>query len=329
MESTRGARLSRIQKRRSPIFMVILIILCLAALATGGYVGVLYAKSNMVRRTVDAVISYGGLSHEKVFAGRQAVNVLILGTDENRDEKKRISTKITRSDTIMLARFDFAHNQVNILSIPRDTFVQIPGHGRRKINSAHALGGAALTIETLQHWLGVPVEHTVGINYRVFRQVVDAIGGVTIDVKRKLDYDDNWGDLHVHLKPGVQTLNGEQALGFVRIRHCDSDFGRIERQQQFMQALREQLAKPGTWMQVPKVLDAVADNLSGSMNYAQLLSLAMYAKALPDDAIRMEMVPVSRTSVSYVYPDQEALRALVQELFIDPPRRVSTPAAAE
>ncbi len=329
MNSTRGARLSRTPKRRSPILMVILIVLCVVALAAGGYVGVLYAKSNMVRRTVGAVFSYGGLSHEKVFAGRQGLNVLILGTDENRDHKKRISTKITRSDTIMLARFDFAHNQINVLSIPRDTYVEIPGHGRRKINSAHALGGSALTIETLQHWLGVPIDHTVGINYRVFKQVVDAIGGVTVDVKRKLDYDDNWGDLHVHLKPGVQTLNGEQALGFVRIRHCDSDFGRIERQQQFMQALREQMAKPGTWMQVPKVLDAVADNLTGSMNYAQLLSLAMYAKGLPASAIRMETVPVSRTSISHVYPDQEALRALVQELFIDPPVRAANPRSAE
>ncbi len=239
-----------------------------------------------------------------------------MGSDENRDNQKRISTKITRSDTIMLARFNFVTRTVGILSIPRDTWVDIPGHGKHKINAAHAIGGSELVTATLRDWIGVTSDQWVSINYSGFKQAVDALGGIKLNVDKQLDYDDNWGDLHVHLKPGDQVLNGDQALGFVRIRKCDSDFGRIERQQQFMHALKLKLADPVTYAKAPDVLNAIMENVHSDMDYGQMLSLANWSRSLPASSITMKTVPAEPCG-NAVCADDDQLRAIVAELFLN------------
>lgn len=274
------------------------------------------AKSPAIRKTLQATWYYRGLSPSKTFPNQQAINLLVMGSDENRDTKKRISTKITRSDTIMLVRFNFATKQVSVLSIPRDTWVEIPGHGKHKINAAHAIGGSELTMATIRDWVGVTSDSWVSINYRGFREAVDALGGVKIDVSKQLDYDDNWGDLHVHLKAGLQNLNGEQALGFVRIRKCDSDFGRIERQQQFMHALKLKLADPVTYAKAPDVLNAILDNVRSDMDYGQMLSLANWSRSLPSSNISMKTVP-AKPCGNAVCADEAELRAIISQLFLN------------
>ncbi|MHB1460527.1 MAG: LCP family protein [Armatimonadota bacterium] len=269
-----------------------------------------------MRKTLQATWYYRGLSPAKTFPNQQAITLLVMGSDENRDDKKRISTKITRSDTIMLARFNFVTQKVSILSIPRDTWVDIPGHGKHKINAAHAIGGSELVMATLRDWVGVTSDQWVSINYRGFKQAVDALGGIKINVDKQLDYDDNWGDLHVHLKPGDQVLDGDQALGFVRIRKCDSDFGRIERQQQFMHALKLKLADPVTYAKAPDVLNAIMDNVRSDMDYGQMLSLANWSRSLPASSITMKTVPAEPCG-NAVCADDDQLRAIIAELFLN------------
>ena len=312
--SDRHARFTR--RRRKPLWIPFVTILAIILAVGSGYLAYLYAKSPAIRQTLQATWYYKGLTPAKTFPGQQAITLLVMGSDENRDDKKRISTKITRSDTIMLTRFNFATKQISVLSIPRDTLVHIPGHGRHKINAAHAIGGSDLTMATIRDWIGVPTDRWVSINYKGFKQAVDALGGISIDVPKKLDYDDNWGDLHVHLNPGVQTLNGEQALGFVRIRKCDSDFGRIERQQQFMHSLKLKLANPTTYAKAPDVLNAIMSNVRSDMDYGQMLSLANWSRSIPNANIHMETVPATPCGNALCTEDEE-LRVIINRMFFN------------
>jgi len=296
----------------------------LGALSVGTLSGYFYASSHAVRKTVGALWEYRGLDVAQAFPGQSSVTVLLLGSDENRDNKKRIYTKNTRSDTIMLAHFDLVNRRVSVLSIPRDTRVRIPEHGVHKINSAMALGGPELTAQTLQEWLGVPVDHHVVIYYNAFRRAVDLLGGITVYVDKPLHYDDNWGDLHVHLEPGLHRLNGEQALGYVRIRNVDNDLGRIERQQKFVAAVKEHFRHPSTYLKLPQVLDAVDENLKTSLSYGQMLALAWFAKSVPSQNIQMATLPC-RPGRSYVYADEDEVRELVGRLFSDAPLHTVAP----
>src|SRR5205807_9350050 len=129
-----------------------------------------------------------------------------------------------------------------------------------KINAAHNFGGPELTNETIQQAFGVSADAWVVLNFEGFQQIVDAIGGIDVDVSKKLDYDDNWGNLHIHLKPGYQHLNGYQAMGFVRMRHSDSDEMRSKRQHEFMEAMRSKVKAPGTWMSLPEMFNKFDKN---------------------------------------------------------------------
>lgn len=303
-------------KRRSLFWRIVLFLFMLGALSVGTLSGYFYASSKAVRKTVGAVWQYRGLDVAQAFPGQSSVTVLLLGSDENRDNQKRIYTKRTRSDTIMLAHFDFVNRRISVLSIPRDTRVHIPDHGTHKINSAMAFGGPELTAETIREWLEVPVDHYVVIYYSVFRRAVDLLGGITVYVDKPLHYDDNWGDLHVHLEPGWHHLNGEQALGYVRIRNVDSDLGRIERQQKFLAAVKEHFRHPSTYLKLPQLLDAVDENLKSSLSYGQMLALAWFAKSVPSSNIQMATLPC-RPGRAYVYADEEKARELVDKLFRD------------
>lgn len=303
-------------KRRSLFWRIVLILFMLGALSVGTLSGYFYASSKAVRKTVGAVWQYRGLDVAQAFPGQSSVTVLLLGSDENRDNQKRIYTKRTRSDTIMLAHFDFVNRRISVLSIPRDTRLHIPDHGTHKINSAMALGGPELTAETIREWLEVPVDHYVVIYYSVFRRAVDLLGGITVYVDKPLHYDDNWGDLHVHLEPGWHHLNGEQALGYVRIRNVDSDLGRIERQQKFLAAVKEHFRHPSTYLKLPQLLDAVDENLKSSLSYGQMLALAWFAKSVPSSNIQMATLPC-RPGRAYVYADEEKTRELLDKLFRD------------
>lgn len=304
-------------KRRSLFWRIVLFLFMLGALSIGTLSGYFYASSKAVRKTVSALWQYRGLDVTQAFPQQSSVTVLLLGSDENRDNQKRIYTKRTRSDTIMLAHFDFVNRRISVLSIPRDTRVRIPGHGNHKINSAMALGGPELTAETIREWLDVPVDHYVVIYYSVFRRAVDLLGGIDIYVDKPLHYDDNWGDLHVHLEPGLHHLNGEQALGYVRIRSVDSDLGRIERQQKFLAAVKEHFRHPSTYLKLPQLLDAVDENLTSTLSYGQMLALAWFAKSVPSRNIEMVTLPC-RPGRSYVYADEDEARALVDRLFNGP-----------
>ncbi|MGB9588356.1 MAG: LCP family protein, partial [Armatimonadota bacterium] len=228
-----------------------------------------------------------------------------------------------RTDTMMLVHVDFRDQSADILSLPRDTLVHIPGYrGKRRISYANALGGPQLAVDTVADFLGVRAEYYVLVNFKGFEKAIDAIGGLEVTVDKRLDYDDNWGDLHIHLKPGRQVLNGEQAMGFVRYRQSkdgdmESDFVRISRQQELLRAIKAKLSSPGVLFKVPSVLDTIKNDVEGNLTSAQMLCLAHFLKNLADESrIRTETLPAMSGGV-FVRADIDAAQDLVKEMFFD------------
>ena len=149
--------------------------------------------------------------------------VLLMGTDGSNDRQasQEYAGDQFRSDSIILARIDPVDKKVTMVSIHRDTLVDMGEYGQNKLNAAHAIGGAALAVETVSKLAGVPISHYAEINFDGFKDVVDALGGVEADVPMEIDDEDAGG----HLDAGVQTLSGDQALILCRSRHAYDEFG--------------------------------------------------------------------------------------------------------
>ncbi len=247
-----------------------------------------------------------------------SINILMLGCDVDYENDRPVILKNSRgrSDSIMIAKLDFIDNSIHVLSIPRDTAVHIPGHSINKINAANALEGPDLTAETIKDTFGIDTDYYVSINFETFRKIVDKIGGVDLTVEKDLDYDDNWGNLHVHLKPGPQHLTGYQAMGYVRIRHSDDDLHRAARQHAFLEAIRDKVKTPTMFEKVPDLMNTVADDVHTQLNMDQLISIANWARTVPKENVFMETMP-SFEGYSYVTVNVPKAEETIRRLFFD------------
>lgn len=307
--------------RKAILGLAILIVVCLAAsIAIFTY---FYSSSPTARDVTGSLLSRD-YSPGKAFPNRDEVNILLLGKDLDRDRHGRIIHTRGRTDTMMIAHVDFRNRSASILSIPRDTLVHIPGYrGRHRISYANAYGGPELAKDTIEDFLGVHPDYHVLLNFKAFEMAIDCLGGLEATVDKKLDYDDNWGDLHIHLNPGTQLMNGEQAMGFVRYRQsndgdAESDFVRIGRQQELLKAARERLSSPSVMFRVPKALDIIRNDADSDLTPAQMICLARCLKTLPSDStIRMETLPAAEGSRVFVHPDTREARKLVNQMFFD------------
>jgi LCP family protein required for cell wall assembly len=171
--------------------------------------------------------------------------ILVLGSDRRWGDRK--AGIKPRSDTMMLLRLDPDQDATAVLSIPRDLKVSIPGHGTDKINASYSLGGPNLTARTVKDVLGIKIHHIVNVNFRGFREAVNALGCVFVDVDRRY-YHSNAGlpqsqhYAEIDIDPGYQRLCGQQALDYARFRHADSDIVRAARQQDFLRAAKDQIS---------------------------------------------------------------------------------------
>jgi len=248
-------------------------------------------------------------------------SVLMLGVDERPDD-------VGRSDTIMLGSVDLDSKQVHLMSLPRDTFLNIPGHGYDKANHAYAFGKEKLSKETLEGFIGMPIDHYIVINLDGFKKVVETLGGVTLDVEKNMDYDDPYDEppLHIHLKQGVQKLDPAQAMGYIRFRHdADSDFGRARRQQQMLKALAAEALKPANLLKLPQVIAAAYNAVRTDLSNSQVLQLGLLVKNWNAGSITSEPEPAGEDywheGVAYLKLDMAAVRSQVYKMFTgqDPP----------
>lgn len=293
-------------------------VLLVFSLLLGAGFGALYISDPTVGKTVGVIIRRD-YSPEKAFPGQSRISVLLLGRDVDRDHRGQVVKTRGRTDTIILAHLDFANKTAKLLSIPRDTCVKIPGRrGRHKINSAHAYGGPELVVDTVERFLGVRPDSYVVLDYDAFVRGIDCLGGLDVKVDKELDYDDNWGQLHIHLKPGIQRLDGYQCMGFVRFRksndgRADTDIERIARQQEFIRASKQALMRPSSFLKAPRLLGLVQSHVNSSLTYGQQCSLAYFLKTLPRDAVEMDTLASDRGEV-YARADEDEIRDKVQRV---------------
>src|SRR3954451_15558057 len=208
--------------------------------------------------------------------------VLFLGSDQRTKgtrEPGASTSGPSRSDSILLMRIGGGHN--SRLSIPRDTVVDIPGHGRQKINAAYAFGGPALAVQTVESYLGVRVDHLVEVSFENFPQLIDAMGGITYKggcVVSKINGGYKNGGITLRLKRGKTHINGKQALALARTRKnaCnprENDLTRARRQQKILGAMRSRLVSPATFVRLPWVAWATPKAIKSDMAGPKLLGL--------------------------------------------------------
>lgn len=200
----------------------------------------------------------------------QWLNVLLLGIDARPDES------IGRTDSIILASLEPRSGQVRLLSIPRDTRVNIPGRGWNKINTACVYGGPELTMEVVSELLGTPIEYYALVDFNGFAALIDKLGGVTIDVEQDMFLpDDEYSSLGINLRKGKQRLNGKQALQYVRYRsYLRGDLDRTLHQQKFLTALAQETLRLGTIPKLPSLLPELLRNVETNLNAGDLYQLA-------------------------------------------------------
>jgi LCP family protein required for cell wall assembly len=194
----------------------------------------------------------------------QPATALVIGYDRRREEAKNAPS---RSDTLMLVRADPGEKTISMLSFPRDLRVEVdcPGRGTfvDKINAAYSTCGSQGAVRTVRRLTGVPINYIITVNFRGFRQLVDKLGGVWMDVDRRYfnDHGGPTGYAKINLRPGYQRLNGTQTLDFVRYRHTDSDLYRNARQQLFVRAFKDQIDSAFSVTRLPQVVKVVTSNI--------------------------------------------------------------------
>ncbi len=242
----------------------------------------------------------------------QPFNLLLLGSDA------RLNEGAARADTIIVARIDPAEHRVWMIFIPRDTRVEIPGNGARKINAATAIGGPSLMIDTVEEYLGLPINHYMEIDFSGFQGIVDAMGGIYIDVD--VEIDDQKAASHSpgrrasYIAPGYQLLDGEHALTYVRSRDFpDSDFTRMQHQQNFFKALANQSVSWGNLLKLPKMASEFSELVVTDMGVSQVLALAQSLKGVGTESIQTATLPGEWRS-PYVIGDDEMKEYLVGQM---------------
>ena len=272
-----------------------LFIFVLAAVA-----GAFFAQSSLLDRAKTD-------HKEELLVAKDKATIMIMGVDEREGD-------VGRSDTLMVATIDPVRNETALLSIPRDTRVAIPRNGYDKINAAYAYGGEKLTQTTVEDLLGVRIDHYVIINTHAFQKIVDAIGGIDIDVEKRMYYEDPWDDdggLIIDLRPGRQHMDGKTAVTYVRYRDEEGDIGRVKRQQKFMRACVDAVTTPAILPRLPGIISSVIDSVKTDLSVRQMLEFIGTLKESQAKGLRTDMVPgrpLYIDGVSYWIPDMAQLR---------------------
>ena len=247
-------------------------------------------------------------------------NFLLLGSDKGGGN----------ADTIIVASYDTKSQKVGVLSVPRDTMVDRDWSRNGKINAALGHGGPELLAEEITKTLGVPIDYYFHINLQGFVALVDELGGVDVDIPVDMNYDDPYQNLHIHFEPGLQHIDGDDAVRILRWRKNNSgeslsvgDVGRVEIQHSFLRALAKEMVSLGTLTKIGDIVDIMNRNLDSNLNYGEMIWFGEKALGLGEDSIRFHNLPGDYTGTiwsptyknyqSYVFVNSTALRELVNQ----------------
>ncbi|MBE7044705.1 MAG: hypothetical protein E7397_04190 [Ruminococcaceae bacterium] len=243
------------------------------------------------------------------------INILILGVDKEG----------LRTDTMIVASYDLDNDKVNLLSIPRDTRMYI-GSRYQKINAAHAITqsgkikGPQGSIEAVTRLTAMPINYYVEFSFDAFRNTIDALDGVDFDVPRNMNYDDPYQDLHIHLKKGMQHLDGDKAEQLVRFRrYPEGDIARVQVQQDFLKAVAEQKLNASIIGKLPDLYEVLKKDIKTNFTLRDVTKYAMNLTDLKAENIQMYQLPGdysgSEYEASYWLVNLDETRTLIQDVF--------------
>ena len=304
--STRGAgsALRRPGRGWRIALLSVLAIFLVLTLATGGLA--LWVRHSIASGIEFIADPFAGIParapQQKVAAGEEpAVNILVLGTDSRTSASDPSQWKegAQRTDAIMIVQVSGDRKTVSVMSIPRDSWVEIPGHGQGKINAAYSYGGPSLTIHTVENLTGIHIDHFAVANFESFVALTDEIGGVRINLKTPQTLAGK------ELGAGAQVLDGQQALAYTRERSSlpNGDFDRVKRQQTWMRSIVSRVLTNGT-LSSPTALYSFLKTASRtvavdeSFTLNQMQSLALETRHLHSNDIRFMTVPTAGTGTS-------------------------------
>lgn len=253
----------------------------------------------------DQEISYNG----------DRINVLILGLDA------RPGVKNGRTDTMMLVSIDKKTKKIAIISIPRDSLVEISGHGKDKINAANIFGGVDLSMKTVENLLGIKIPYYVRMNFQGFKEIVDILGGVNINVDKTIVKDNvlEKKKTYITLQPGPQKLDGTRALAYIRYRNdALGDITRTKRQQNFLNALAYEMLQVGVITKLPKLIPAFMEHIETNFNARDIIILARFFSQIKPGGIKTATLPgnfYNYNGISYWKTDESKNKLLLDNLF--------------
>ena len=280
-------------------FVICLIVLIL--LIPAGVFSYLYFKLNTMydKNTDNTLLNKTDYKEEKGIT-----NILLAGTDGRSTDEKG-----TRSDAMMILTVDNKNKSLKLTSLARDTYVDIPGHGMEKLTHAYAYGGINLLVETIENNFKLDIHNYAIVDFFSFMDIVDALGGVTLDVKPgelnqlqkytrecyDLNTNKNKDSLELIKSPGYQKLNGYQTLAYARIRYNDSAMARDQRQRQIMQALTDSF-KSLPITKYPSLIDTLLPYIKTNMKPTEILNIGTNALSIGDMTIHQLEFPVEKYS---------------------------------
>lgn len=223
-----------------------------------------------------------------------------------------LTTGAQHSDTIMVVQLDFLAKRVGVLSIPRDTYLPVPGHGITKVTHAYAHGGTPLLLQTVSDFLQVPIEHYIQVDLHGVSALVDALGGIEVDIPAAMNYEDHAGNLAIHFDKGRRRLNGDESVEFLRFRHdAEGDFGRIRRQQLFIREAFRQIFYTSHVLDVPVLFWRLNRHFGTNLSFDQVVGLWIDVSELfKSNRLDMQVLPASSfwlDGVSYVRVSEQDL----------------------
>ncbi|MDQ0254515.1 LCP family protein required for cell wall assembly [Evansella vedderi] len=300
-QQKKGSKLRRVLKG----LMIFTIVTLLIA---GSAVGYMYYQLADVTSGAQQVLERGDRSEirtQAVNPSKDNISILFLGLDDRSGQLRG------RTDAMLLATFNEKEGSIKMLNIPRDSRVEIPGRGLDKINHAHAFGGIDLTIDTVEKLLNIPVDYFVSLNFDAFMEIVDTLGGVEVEVPftfSEMDSNDRRGAITIY--EGTQTLNGEEALAYVRMRKQDprGDLGRGERQKQVLESIIRQGASFSSITNFSSLMDSLENHLKTNLSFGNILALHGYAPNLGNiESLSLDGTDSRINGIYYYSLDEESI----------------------
>jgi LCP family protein required for cell wall assembly len=221
--------------------------------------------------------------------------LLLIGMDRNilTPESHDNPNALPRTDTMILTFIDPARHKISMVSVPRDSLVDIPGHGLDRINDASVLGGYELTKKSVRELTGIKVDHYAVVNFEGFVKLVDLLGGVEINVDKKMRYADAYGKYTIDLDPGLQMLDGQKALQYVRFRNEPlGDISRVERQRILLHAVYKKIMQPDSLLKIPRFLELAKQYLQTDLTTQEMVEIAGFARQInPEKGFQSATLP--------------------------------------